>query len=136
MTETSKPNYLPWIAVAGLLVYLVWIRNPQAPTPGPGPEPKPTPSQLAEVTKSVLPTLKQSFRDVFNDAAAKVESGELKSDQELFDFVQPATRTAREAASKPFDSQLDLSLPRNDDGTFTGHEKEAADLLRKIAKSW
>ena len=73
---------------------------------------------------------------VFNEAASKVEKGELKTDKELFDFVQLATKLAREQANKPFDVSLEMTLPRNDDGTFAGKEIEAGNVLRRIAKSW
>jgi len=73
---------------------------------------------------------------VFLEAASKVEKGEIKTDKELFDFVQPATKAAREQANKPFDLSLEMTLPRNDDGTFAGKEIEAGKILRKIARSW
>lgn len=101
-----------------------------------GPNPPPVPNQLSDAVKSVLPTMKTEFRRIFEESASKVESGEITSDAQLFGFVNPATKAARETANKPFDTQLDLSLPRNDDGSFTGKEKEVAAVLRKISQSW
>jgi hypothetical protein len=131
----SNPNYLLLIIVAGAVYWFATNKN-ATPDPSPDPRPEPTPNQLADSVMSILPTLKVEFRRIFEESAAKVESGEITSDSQLLEFVLPATKSAREQANKPFDTQLDLALPRNDDGTFLGKEKEAAALLRKIAKSW
>ena len=128
----KQVNWLPWIAVAAL-GYMLWTK-PATP-PGPKPEPVPVVSVEKEA-KAILATMKVENAKIFLEAADKVEKGAIKSDQELFDFIRPATEAARKAANKPFDVALDLSLPRNEDGTFAGKEVEAAALLRKISKSW
>jgi len=83
-----------------------------------------------------LATMRTENARVFNLAADKVEKGEIKTDKELFDFIQPATKAAREQANKPFDMSLEMTLPRNEDGSFAGKEIEAGKVLRRIAKSW
>jgi hypothetical protein len=134
MSETKQPtNWLPWIIVAGLLGLLIWDRGRKDP----GPQPEPVPSVSVEKdAKAILAKLKVEFSRVFSEAADKVESKAIKTDKELFDFVKPATEAARKEANKPFDVSFDLSLPRNDDGSFSGKEKEASALLRRVAKSW
>ena len=131
MSDTKqKPNYLLLILVAGAAYWFATSKTQVPPAP-------PTPSaDIVQATESVLPTIKAEFRKIFEESATRVESVQIKSDAELFDYVFPATRSARESANKPFDTQLDLALPRNEDGTFTGKEKETAELLRRIAKSW
>ena len=135
MSETKQENlwqYAPW-AVAIVFGYLLWNKQPVAP----GPQPEPVPSvSIERETKQVLTVLKAEYAKVFSEAADRLEKGLLKTDKELFDFIRPATEKARKEANRPFDVALDLSLPRNDDGSFAGKEKEAASLLRKIAKSW
>ena len=131
LSDSKKPNYLVLLLVAGAVYWFATKRATDVT-----PTPTPAPSQISEVVKSVFPTMRTEFRRVFEESATKVESGEITNDAQLFDFVQPATKAARESANKPFDTQLDLSLPRNDDGSFTGKEKEAAALLRRIAQSW
>ena len=131
MSEAKQANYLPWIAVA-VLGYMLWSNQTKV-------EPKPDVPVVVTIEKataSVLASMKVENARVFNEAASKVEKGELKTDKELFDFVQPATKLAREQANKPFDLAFDEALPRNDDGSFQGREAEAARLLRKVAKSW
>jgi hypothetical protein len=137
MTTEVKidPNpwqYAPWLAVA-VLGYMLWSK-PASPVVDPV-VPVPIVS-IEKETKQILATIRSANARIFLEAADGIEKGTLKTDKELFDFVRPATEKARKEANKPFDVALDLSLPRNDDGSFAGKEKEAASLLRKIAKSW
>jgi len=132
MSEVKQVNYLPWIAVA-VLGYMLWSNQTKV---DPKPEPKPDLVAIEKATAGVLASMKIENARVFNEAASKVEKGEIKTDKELFDFVQPATKIAREQANKPFDVSLGMTLPRNEDGTFIGKEVEAGKVLRRIAKSW
>ena len=137
MSETKKEITLmqaaPWIAVV-VLAYLFWSK--QDATPGPTPDPKPVVVTIEKATSGVLPSLKQYNAKVFNEAATRIRSRDIKSDKELFEFVQPATKKARELANKPFDMSLEMTLPRNQDGSFIGIEEEAAAVCERIAKSW
>lgn len=135
MTDKKETNYLPWVAVA-VLGYLLWSNQTKVePKPDPKPD-VPVVVTIEKATASVLALMKTENARVFNEAASKVESKEIKTDKELFDFVQLATKLAREQANKPFDVSLEMTLPRNDDGTFAGKEIEAGKVLRRIAKSW
>jgi hypothetical protein len=131
MSDKKETNYLPWILGAVVLFqsYLMWNKQNAKPD-----EPKTV--TIEKATAGVLASMKAENARIFNEAANKVEKGELKTDKELFDFVQPATKLAREQANKPFDVSLEMTLPRNDDGTFAGKEIEAGKVLRRIAKSW
>jgi hypothetical protein len=131
-TEQNAWQYAPWVAVA-ILGYMLW-NKPATPVVDPV-VPVPVVS-IEKDTKAILQTMRVENARIFNQAADEIEKGTLKTDKELFDFVRPATEKARKEANRPFDVALDLSLPRNDDGSFAGKEKEAASLLRKIAKSW
>jgi hypothetical protein len=137
VSETKKEITLmqaaPWIAVV-VLAYLFWSK--QDATPGPTPDPKPVVVTIEKATSGVLPSLKQYNAKVFNEAATRIRSRDIKSDKELFEFVQPATKKARELANKPFDMSLEMTLPRNQDGSFIGIEEEAAAVCERIAKSW
>ena len=129
--EFDVMSIVPWVFCA-CCVYLLWTKQDAAPSP----EPKPVAVTIEKATSSVLATVKAENARVFLEAASTVEKGEIKTDKELFDFVQPATKLAREQANKPFDISLEMSLPRNDDGTFAGKEIEAGKVLRKVARSW
>jgi hypothetical protein len=135
MSESKQDpwQYAPW-AVALVFGWLLWSKQPATP---PGPQPEPVPSvSIEKDTASILKTMKVENAKIFAEAADRVEKGLLKTDKELFDFIRPATEAARKQANKPFDVSLDLSLPRNSDGTFAGKEVEAAALLRRISRSW
>lgn len=130
-TDNDFSKWLPWVAVAVLAYFLF-----NKPAVGPvDPTPTPTPT-VNIVTKQVIPSMAKGFADVFEQAAAKVEDKTIKTDKELFDFVQPATAKARVEANKPFDMALESGLPRNEDGTFAGKESEVSRLLRQVAKAW
>jgi hypothetical protein len=135
MSETKQDlwQYAPW-AIALAFGYLLWNKQPATP-PGPQPDPVPVVS-IEKDTKQILATIRSANARIFLEAADGIEKGTLKTDKELFDFVRPATEKARKEANKPFDVSLDLSLPRNSDGTFAGKEVEAAALLRKISRAW
>ncbi len=125
-------SLVPW-GIALALGYMLWTKDA---SPAPTPDPKPVVVTIEKATSGVLATMKAENARVFNLAADKVEKGEIKTDKELFDFIQPATKASREQANKPFDIALEMTLPRNDDGTFAGKEIEAGKVLRRVAKSW
>ena len=136
MSETKKAEFdlaslVPW-GIALALGYMLWTKQESAPSP----EPKPVTVTIEKATAGVLATMRTENARVFLEAASKVESGEFKNDKQLFAFVEPATKAAREQANKPFDVALEMTLPRNEDGTFAGKEIEAGKVLRKVARSW
>jgi hypothetical protein len=130
--EFDITTLVPW-GIALALGYMLWTKDA---SPTPSPDPKPVTVTLEKATSGVLATMRTENARVFNLAAEKVEKGEIRTDKELFDFIQPATRIAREQANKPFDMSLEMTLPRNEDGSFTGKEIEAGKVLRRIARSW
>jgi hypothetical protein len=132
MSDTKQSNW-QWIAVVAVLGYMLYSQQTKVE---PKPAPKPDVVTIEKATAGVLSAMKAENARVFTEAANKVEKGEIKTDKELFDFVQPATKLAREQANKPFDVSLEMTLPRNDDGTFAGKEIEAGKVLRKVARSW
>jgi hypothetical protein len=130
----KKPDIAWWILLAGV-AWMAWNGYSKVTPPGPQPDPVPVVS-IEKDTKQILATIRSANARIFLEAADGIEKGTLKTDKELFDFVRPATEKARKEANKPFDVSLDLSLPRNSDGTFAGKEVEAAALLRKISRAW
>jgi hypothetical protein len=126
-------SVLPWAIAIGVLVF--WFRSEQRGAP-PGPTPVPSVLSIEKATAQILPTIRQGFADAFEEAAKRVESGQIVNDEQLDAFVNPAITAARTEANKPFDVSFDMGLPRNDDGTFDGREKEVAKFLRQISRSW
>lgn len=133
-TEMNQKDFAWYVLLAGV-AWMAWNSYSNVTPPGPQPEPAPVVS-IERETKQVLAKIRTANARIFLEAADKVESETILTDKALFDFVRPATEAARKEANKPFDVSLDLSLPRNEDGSFSGKEKEAAALLRRVAKSW
>lgn len=136
--EAPKQNNLLQYAIIAALAYWIYTGQQQqpAPLPTPTPDPKPAVVNVAKATSGVLAEVKAANARIFNEAASKVESGAIKTDEQLLDFVKPATQAARESANKQFDLMIEMSLPRNADGSFAGKEAEVAKLLRQVARSW
>lgn len=125
-------SLVPW-GIALVLGYMLWTKQD---APSPTPDPKPVVVTIEKATAGVFPSLKTYSAKVFNEAATRIRNKEIKTDRELFDFVQPATKKARELANKPFDLSLEMTLPRNEDGSFLGVEEAAAVVCERIARSW
>lgn len=127
MNET-KQNWIPWAAMAALLAYVLYTRQPSDNS---GPQPQPTVSVEATV-KSVKAANAKALSDAFEDAANQVEQGKFKFARELLEYMQPITKAAREQSNKPFDLMIGQTIPDE----FAGKEKEVAAELRRIAKAW
>jgi hypothetical protein len=87
---------------------------------------------VESVVKKVLPAQAQGNAAAFALAADKVDAKEIKTDRELLEFLEPATKKARLEANKPFDVLIETNIP----DVFEGREAEVSKFLRRIAKSW
>jgi hypothetical protein len=107
--------------VLGLLI-LLW---PQA-----GVTPPPTPEVPRDLPAKAFVTYEQLWRKLAADAATKLANGELKTEQQVWDFLakgqEPARRIAFEDLAK---SEQDL-FNKNGGWTKEAHEQ----LLRSYAK--
>ena len=137
MSDTKKAEFdittlVPW-GVALVLGYMLWTKDT---APGPTPDPKPITVTLEKATAGVYPTIRSENARIFYEAAKKLRSKEIQFDRQLFDYVNSATKAAREAANKPFDVAFEATLPRGEDGSFLNMEEQAAKVLERVAKSW
>ncbi|MBX3422214.1 MAG: hypothetical protein KF752_11725 [Pirellulaceae bacterium] len=142
----SKPNHWPslntlvpvFVAAGCCLVILLvqWVSVAPGPTPIPPPEPPPKVLTIDQAVKSHFLRLRTGHRDVFNAAADAVNADKIKTDAELFSFIQPALVELRDRVSGDFDKAFDQSLPRNDDGAFAEHKPQVSEFLQKIARGW
>jgi hypothetical protein len=122
----------PWIIAAGL-VYMLWAKDA---SPAPTPDPKPVVVTLEKATAGVLPLIRTENSRIFAKAADMVRRKEIQDSSQLYDYVNAATKAAREAASKPFDVAFEATLPRDSEGSFRNMEEQAAKVLERVAKSW
>jgi hypothetical protein len=91
----------------------------------------PTPEDSGVVGKSFdLEMI--GYADVFSDASKKVASGELKTDKQFYDEVNPKTGEVRKTARAILDAYFQAKLPR--DGVNL--KPEAAAFLNDIAEQF
>jgi len=93
---------------------------------------KPVKSITATV-KETLPTIRSAYRQAFLEAASKIESGEIKDQEQWTKFIADnAGAKQKEAMNAVYEAIDKLELP----ASFVGKEKEIADLNRRIGEAW
>ena len=123
--EKKKENWFPWI-VAALAVFAM-LRN-QQPQPD-----KPQPKELKAVVSQTLPSIRSAYKQAFLEAASKIESGEIKDQEQWTKFIADnAGAKQREALDKVYRAIDELDLP----ASFAGKESEIAKINREIAGAW
>ena len=123
--EKKKENWLPWI-VAALAVFAM-LRN-QQPQPD-----KPQPKELKAVVSQTLPSIRSAYKQAFLEAASKIESGEIKDQEQWTKFIADnAGAKQREALDRVYEAIDKLDLP----ASFAGKESEIAKINREIAGAW
>lgn len=128
------PTVILWALALGAVIYIYRARTvDDTVTP---PTPTPDVPSIAKAVGDYFPTQRKEFAAAFADAAAKVRSKEIKTDEQLDALINPQLKAARDLANKPFDVSFEMGLPRNDDGSFAGKEEYAAKFLELISRSW
>jgi hypothetical protein len=121
----QKDNWIPWVIIGGLAFY-VFSQQPKE-----GGDPKP--AGVTAVVRSTIPSIRAAWKQVFLDAAAKIESGEIKDQEQWTKFIEENAGAKRvEAMNKVYTAIDELKLPV----TFAGKEKELAEINRQIAGAW
>lgn len=124
MTE-KKENWLPWIIAAGAIAYAFW-GNQQT-------EQKTSKPVISAVVRTTIPGIRQAYRDAFLEAAKRIESGDIRDQEQWTAFIKEnAGAKQSEALSRVYKAIDDLKLP----ASFAGQEAELAQLNRSIAESW
>lgn len=121
----KKDNWIPWVIVAGLVLYVV---NQQPKEGG-------DPSTAAAVTaaRKTIPNIRAAYREAFLDAAKGIEDGSIKDQEQWTEFIkQNAGARQRDALDKVYEAIDKLKLPV----AFAGQEKKLAEINREIAGAW
>ena len=121
----KENNWIPWAIAAGAVFLL--LRGQ------PGPTPEPSKPNLKAVVSSTIPSIRAAYKQAFLDAAAKIESGEIKDQEQWTKFIADnAGGKNREALDKVYLAIDQLDLPV----TFAGREAEIARINKEIAGAW
>jgi len=119
----KENNWIPWLIIGGLAFY---VMNQQ---PKGGGDPS-KPSAVTAVVRSTIPSIRAAYKQIFLDAAAKIEAGEISNQEQWTKFIADnAGGKNREALDRVYTAIDELKLPV----TFAGKEKELAKINREIA---
>jgi hypothetical protein len=122
----KENNWIPWVIVAGLVLYVV----NQQPKGGGDPS---TAAAVSAVVRSTIPSIRAAYKQAFLDAAKGIEDGSIKDQEQWTEFIkQNAGARQRDALDKVYEAIDKLKLPV----TFAGKEKELAEINRQIAGAW
>jgi hypothetical protein len=122
----KENNWIPWLIVGGLAFY-VFSQQPK----GGGDSSKS--AGVTAVVRSTIPSIRAAYKQAFLDAAAKIEAGEIKDQEQWTKFIADnAGGKNREALDKVYSAIDQLDLPV----TFAGKESEIAKVNRSIAEAW
>ena len=124
--KPAEPNYLPAVII-GLAIAFFALRQPQ----GGGDPSKPV--AITATVKQTIPNIRQAYRDAFLEAAKRIESGDIKDQEQWTDFIKAnaggKSREALDAVYKAIDA---LDLP----ASFAGQEQKIAKINRDIGGAW
>jgi hypothetical protein len=121
----QETNLLPLILVGVVLFFA--LRQPRE-----GGEQSDT-GRVETVVKSTFPSIRSAYRDAFIEAAKKIESGEIKNQEQWTKWIADnAGAKQREALDKVYTAIDELKLPAD----FAGKEKEIAEVNRRIGGAW
>jgi glyoxylate utilization-related uncharacterized protein len=122
----QKDNWIPWAIIAGLAFY-VFSQQPKG-----GGDPS-TAAGVTSVVRSTIPSIRAAYKQAFLDAAAKIESGEIKDQEQWTKFIEENAGAKRiEAMNKVYTAIDELKLPV----IFAGREAEIARINREISGAW
>ena len=123
--KPQEPNYLPLILIGAVLFFA--LRQPRE-----GGDPS-RPVAVESVVKQTIPNIRQAYRAAFLEAAKRIESGDIKDQEQWTAFIKEnAGAKQREALDAVYEAIDELKLPVS----FAGKEKEIAELNRKIGGAW
>jgi len=129
-TDDRQPSsWFPWVVVA-ILAYMLWQKQP---APGPQPEPVVPTVTVEQVAAKLIKDTSDGYARVFSEAATKVQSKELITEEALATLLKKELKDVREKSSVDFDKLLDSTIPVE----FGGDGSEAVStFLKRAAKGF
>ena len=123
--KPAETNYLPLILIGAVLFFA--LRQPKEG----GDSSRPV--GVESVVKATIPNIRQAYKTAFLEAAKRIESGDIKDQQQWTAFIKAnAGAKQREALDAVYGAINELKLPVS----FAGKEKEIAELNRRIGGAW
>jgi hypothetical protein len=124
MSDAKQANWVPWAIAIGAVVLL--LRNQESSKEN-------KPENLTAAVRQTIPSIRAAYKQAFLDAAAKIESGEIKDQEGWTRFIaENAGAKQREALDRVYEAIDKLDLP----ASFAGKESEVAKINREIAGAW
>jgi hypothetical protein len=124
MADAKQSNWIPWAIALGAVVLL--LRNQESSKEN-------KPENLTATVRKTIPSIRAAYKQAFLDAAAKIESGEIKDQEGWTKFIADnAGAKQREALDRVYEAIDKLDLP----ASFAGKESEVANINREIAGAW
>ena len=123
--KPQETNYLPLILIGAVLFFA--LRQPKEG----GDQSRPV--GVESVVKATIPNIRQAYKTAFLEAAKRIESGDIKDQEQWTKFIKEnAGAKQREALDAVYGAIDELKLPVS----FAGKEKEIAELNRRIGGAW
>jgi hypothetical protein len=110
---------------------MLWSKQDVAPVP---PGPVDPVVNVESIVGGIFPAQARGYKEIFSQAASKVESKELASEESLFSFLKKEAGNVRASSTVEFDKLLNDSIP---DGNFGGREAaDVTDFLKRVANAF
>jgi hypothetical protein len=129
-TNESQPaSWFPWVIVL-VLGYMLWNKQDATPVP---PQPVVPTVNVETAARKLIDDTANGYARVFSEAATKVQSKELITEEALANTLKTELKDVREKSSSDFDKLLDGSIPTefND-----GNRGAVSTFLERAAKGF
>jgi len=123
-------DYAPWVVVA-ILAYLL-LNKPVVP-PGPTPPPGPKVITVEEAAKNLITKTQSGYKSVFVEVASKVESGEVKTEEQLHTILEKELTDVRKSAANDLDNAFNANIPTTIDD---GSRGAVSTFLKRVANGF
>lgn len=128
--EQQPATWFPWVIIL-VLGYMLW--NKQDATPVPPPEPVVPTTVVEDAARKLIEDTANGYSKVFSEAATKVKSKELITEEALFNSIKEGLKSAREDSSFILDQLLDRNIPNEFDD---GNRGAVSTFLERAAKGF
>lgn len=120
------------LLLVAILGFFAWNYFQKPTDPAPQPDPTPAVVSPSKAAAKVLPSQRDVLRAAWRDVAAKVRAKEIKTEEEVSDYLKKNVAPNLSKAWDPFYASMNNTLPP----VFEGKEETVAKILEDIGKSF